>query len=216
MVQDIIIRSFDCKDRAKVRQIACDTAFMGESCTKFFDGEELFADALTLYYTDHEPESCFVAEKNSKVIGYLIGARDVAVMDQTFKNKIIMPLARKAFASGIFLKKKNIRFFYHIFLSVIRGEFSEPSFAKKYPATLHINIEDGQRCGGVGSKLIAAHLEYLKRFHVKGVHFATFSDAASRFFLKDGFRLLYQTKRSYFRHILNKDVNLYILGKTLY
>jgi hypothetical protein len=41
------------------------------------------------------------------------------------------------------------------------------------------------------------------------------SDRAAGFFLAAGFRQLYKGKRSYFRHVLHRDVPLYIFGKRL-
>jgi len=69
------IRKFESKDRGQLRSISHDTAFMGQPASVFFEGREVFCDALNLYFTDYEPESCFVAEVDSVVIGYLIGAK---------------------------------------------------------------------------------------------------------------------------------------------
>ena len=65
---------------------------------------------------------------------------------------------------------------------------------------------------GVGSKLINVYLDYLKAQEVKGVHLATMSDNAGRFFSKLGFRLLFQGNRSYFRYFLGRNVPVYIYG----
>jgi len=71
-----IVRKYKKEDRKSVRKIACDSAFMGEPCEIFFKGRDFLADVLTLYFTDYEQESCFVAEVDNIVAGYLIGARD--------------------------------------------------------------------------------------------------------------------------------------------
>ncbi|MDD5725445.1 MAG: hypothetical protein PHX28_04815, partial [Candidatus Omnitrophica bacterium] len=63
--------------------------------------------------------------------------------------------------------------------------------------------------------LVSAYLDYLRSHHVSGVHLATMSDQAAGFFSAQGFRLLYKGKRSYFKHILHRDVPLYIFGKSL-
>ena len=62
MTGEFCIRAYKAGDRRKVREISYDTAFMGESPEDFFDEEEIPADEVTLYYTDYEPESVFVAE----------------------------------------------------------------------------------------------------------------------------------------------------------
>ena len=40
-----------------------------------FEDRELFADYLTAYYTDWEPESSFVLLVNGEIRGYLLGSR---------------------------------------------------------------------------------------------------------------------------------------------
>jgi len=185
---------------------------MGEPSAVFFDDDEIFADALTIYFTDYEPESCFVAEYEGSVIGYLLGAKDVRRMDNIFADKIALPLFIKALRHRTFFNKKNMQFIFRVFLSLLKGEFKSPAFSKYHPATLHINIIKEYRAGGIGSKLINAYLDYLKEQAVKGVHFATMSDKASQFFKKQNFQLLFQAERSYFRHFLGKNVPVFIFG----
>ncbi|MFA5286745.1 MAG: hypothetical protein WC394_00520 [Candidatus Omnitrophota bacterium] len=210
-----IIRKYNSHDRAVVRQICCETALMGEPSAIFFDDDEIFADALTGYFTDYEPESCFVAEYDNNVIGYLLGAKDVRRMDKIFTDKITVPLLIKALQRGVFFHKKNIKFLFRVFLSLMKGEFKTPVFSKDYPATLHINIIKGYRMAGIGSKLINAYLGYLRALAVKGVYFATISDKAGEFFRKKSFQVLFKGERSYFRYFLDKNVPAYIYGMQL-
>jgi len=211
----IILRPFAAGDRSAVRAIACDTALMGEPCERFFDGREAVADALSAYYTDYEPQSCFVAESEGRVSGYLLGSLDVKKARNIFSRKIAPGLWARALGQGIFFKRKNIRFLARVGWSAWQGEFRDPSFTEDYPAELHINLAAGFRGRGIGGRLIAMYLDYLRRQRVAGLHFGSFSDDASVFFQKQGFEVLYRAKRSYFRHVLGRDVNLYILGKKL-
>ena len=188
----VVIRQYTTKDRPMIRQISCKTAFMGEPSAVFFDDDEIFADALTVYFTDYEPESCFVAEYDDKVVGYLLGAKDVRRMDKIFTDKIAMPLFIKVLRRGVLIRKKNVKFLSRVILSLVKGEFKTPAFSKDYPATLHININKDCRMAGIGSKLINAYLDYLRAQEVKGVHFATMSDKAGQFFSKLNFQLLFQ------------------------
>lgn len=55
--------------------MCCETGFLGKPIDPVFSDRELFADYLTSYYTDWEPESCFVLEQNDEVKGYLMGSR---------------------------------------------------------------------------------------------------------------------------------------------
>lgn len=212
---ETIIRKFGLKDREAVRSITFDTAFMGEPAAAFFSGRVIFCDALTLYFTDYEPHSCFVAENNHEVIGCLLGAKDKAAAERFIAREINPGLFLRAAAGGVFLKKKNLVFIFKALSSMIKGEFKMPDFSAAYPATLHINIKQGYRGLRVGSRLMDAYLAYLREEGVAGVHLATFSEDAGKFFLRQGFALLHTGRRSYFNHLLHKDTPVYIYGKKL-
>lgn len=208
----VLIRKFSNKDRDAVRKISYETAFIGMPGSAFFYDEEVLSDALTLYFTDYEPESCFVAEYENTVIGYLLVSKDIARMDMVFARRIRLPLLLKALRRGVFWKKKNILFLVHVFVSLLKGDFKSPSFVKEYPATLHINIKSGYRGLGIGAALISKGLQNLLFERVTGVHFATLSESAAAFFRKQDFKLLFQGRRSYFYYILHREVPIYIFG----
>ena len=69
------IRNYRPSDREAVRTLCCSTGFLGEPIDPVYEDRELFADFLTTYYTDHEPESCFVLEIEGRISGYLLGCR---------------------------------------------------------------------------------------------------------------------------------------------
>ncbi|MCX5702423.1 MAG: GNAT family N-acetyltransferase [Candidatus Omnitrophica bacterium] len=209
------IRKFRYGDRRDIRRICCETALMGQASSIFFEDDEIFADALTLYFTDYEPESSFVAEAKGNVVGYLVGSKSIKTMEKIFLRRIFSPLLSKSLLRGTLIKKKNISLFLGVLRSIIKREFRMPEFSKEYPATLHINIDKDYRGRGFGSRLIADYLTYLQREGAIGVHFATISRKASIFFAKEGFNLLYEGKRSYFKHVLREDVLIHIYGKKL-
>lgn len=70
-----LIRKYAARDRDAVRNLCCLTGFLGKPIDPIFEDRELFADYLTRYYTDKEPESSFVIEQNGVVKGYLLGSR---------------------------------------------------------------------------------------------------------------------------------------------
>lgn len=215
MPQKFIVRKFCFQDREAVRQIAIETTLMGHPAYLFFEGAEVVSDALSRYFTDYEPESCFVAEVDGKVVGYLMGALKKATAEKIFNQKIALPLLLKVFKSGVLLKPKNLIFIYDCLLDLLKNGIKTPSFIQAYPAILHINLRDGYRGQGLGAGLINAYFDYLKKNKVSGVHLATMSEQAANFFFLQGFKLLYRGKRSYFKRILRQDVPLYIFGKLL-
>lgn len=215
VLKDVIIRQYRRQDREFVRGIAWDTAFVGKPAEIFFSGKDTLADFLTLYFTDYEPESCFVAENNGRVVGYIIGANDTQKLSLIFLFKIIPRLLLKAILTGDILKRKNLRFLLNLLVSLARREFSMPDFSKDYPATLHINVDKDFRHLKIGSRLISEFLSYLAKEKIRGVFLATMSERAAKFFSKEGFSLLYTVGRSYFRYLAHKDMPVYIFGKRL-
>jgi len=209
----VIVRKFRPSDRNGVRRIAWDTAFIGKPASAFFEDEEFLKDLLTGYFTDYEPESCFVAEAGDQVVGYLIGCLDSRALDRVSMLSLAPRLLKQLIAGYTLFHKKNMRFGWHMFRSFISRELSVPDFSVDYPATLHINLLEGYRHAGCGSRLMAAYLAYLKERNVKGVRLATYSPDAGQFFRKHGFTLLFQRARTYFRYILKADVNVYIYAK---
>jgi len=215
-MEDIIIRQYNKDDCSSIRDIAWDTAFIGKSADIFFDGKDILTDLLTKYFTDYEPESCFVAlNSRSEIVGYLLGAKSTVSLARVFSFKIFPRLLISAIIKGTFLKKKNLLFIFHCLNSFLRQEFKMPDFTKEYPATLHINLKENWRDLKVGSNLIAVYLDYLVKAKIPGISLATLSNRAADFFSRQGFHLLYKAHRSYFRHILQEDLPLYIYGKRL-
>lgn len=211
---DWAIRSYQPQDRGALRRISCQTAFL-ETPVKAFSDDIVLADALTRYYTDFEPESCFAAVSGGSVIGYIIGAKDTAIMDKVFNKKIIIPLLLKALLRGVFFHPKNLKFFYHVLKSGIAGEFRMPNYSREYPATLHINIDRAFRGQGVGRELIKRYLDYLRQAKVSGVCFATLSTGARDFFIKNGFQELFHSRRSYLAPYTGEAADFFLIGAKL-
>jgi ribosomal protein S18 acetylase RimI-like enzyme len=215
MTTEIIIRSFHPNDRDAVRRISTQTAFLGNPATRFVTDEAVLADALTLYFTDHEPESCFVAVQGTRVCGYLLGAKNAGDMEKTMRNRIIPGLLGKIIRRGLLLKKINLQFLWQIAASGCRGEFFAPDFTHSYPALFHINIDEPCRRQHIGTALIDAYKGILRKESVCGVHCGTMSDPAKQFFEKNGFRVLFSGKRSYLRYRVGYAVPYYVMGALL-
>ena len=211
----IIIRKFHPTDREEVRKISCETAFLEEDRTKIITDDEILADILTKYFTDYEADSCYVAVKENKVIGYLIGSKDVARMQRIMISKIVPRLLLKAIKNNSFFQASNLRCLFYCLISLWKGEFNMPNFSEKFPATLHINISKDYRNFNLGTKLIEKFVGYLRENKVTGVHLATLSNGAKIFFTKLDFKILFQGKRTYLKYCLGKEVAIYVLGKEI-
>jgi hypothetical protein len=75
MSSDAVIRPYRPSDREVVRRLCCETGYLGKAIDPVFEDRQLFADYLTRFYTDWEPESTFVIEQNGELKGYLMGSR---------------------------------------------------------------------------------------------------------------------------------------------
>jgi len=210
----IKIRPYQPSDRAAVRHIAFATSFL-EQPGEFFDDEEILADILTVYFTDYEPASSFVAEDDGKVVGYLTGTVNSQHMDRVVLTKIGPAILRKSFRRGTLGRGKIARFLWNIFVSFCRGEFVMRDFSREYPATLHINLLREYRGQRTGERLVAAFENYLRDQKIGGVRASTFSEGAKEFFMKVGLVPLITMRRSFFRYRTGQDVNVYVLGKKL-
>ena len=82
------IRAYRASDRAAVRSIVFATGFMGDPVDWLWGDPESFADLFTRYYTDREPESLFVAERDRTVVGYLSRSVDSGVSGGAAKREI--------------------------------------------------------------------------------------------------------------------------------
>ena len=216
MPSDIIIRPYQPGDRPAVRRIACETAFRDDAPRQaiLYD-DEILADALTRYFTDYEPGSCFVEESCGQVKGYLTGTLDCRAMEQTTFTKIIPALLARAFWRGVFFRISALRFFLNVAGSFLKGEFRSPDFEADYPAMLHINIDKNFRGAGLGTRLITRFIAFLQEKKSKGVHFGTLSERAAKFFAANGFVKLHTSRRSYLRYYLKKDLPYYVFGMKL-
>ena len=213
-VTSIKIRNYQIEDRDTIRKISLESVFWGENRAYIFD-DEILADLLTIYFTDYEPLSCFVAVKENQVIGYILGAQDIRKMRKLMKYKIVPRLIYKALYHRQLLRRNNLILIKNIISSYLKGEFISPDYSKEYPATLHINITDEYRRQNLGSLLVDYFLDFLKRKNIRGIHFGVMSESAKKFFLKLNFNLLFTREFSFPRYLLGRNIPHYIMGKQI-
>lgn len=202
-------------DRNFIRDLCCRTAFLGDPVEKFFIGREILADLLTLYYTDYEPESIFIAETDNRKIGYILGCKNIRKQRKIFLKRILPLIVIKSFLKGVIFKKRNLIFLLNCTNSFIKKELFNPDFSKEYPATMHINIDCIYRGLGIGENLVKEYFDYLKKERIKGIFLTTISDKAVKFFEKMGFVILHKKKISYFDYLGFKGLYKFVLGKKL-
>ena len=185
----LTIRPYRTADRGRVREIAFETGYMGEPAAWYWRDAVSFADAWTGYYTDHEPESAFVAALGDAVVGYLVGCLDTARAPSPRAAITRLLLQRQ-----LLLRPGTAGFFWRSLADTLRdgsvpsGELSD----LRWPSHLHINLLRSARGQGAGRALVAAWLERLRRLGSPGCHLGTLAEnhAAIRFFRSVGFEPL--------------------------
>lgn len=213
--QEISIRPYREIYKAQVRNIAIDTAFMGEPGGIFWDDSEILADCLTGYYLQFEPESTFVAGSSDKIIGYLLGCTDTKRYNRIFNRQILPRIILNSLCGGALLKANSLRFAYHSLISLARGEFKRPDFSQEFPAHLHINIETQFRAKGIGTRLMEVFFNYIKDKSIKGIQAWTFSKRGNSLFKNLDFKLVYKQRVTYFDYLLQDQLFLSCWGKKL-
>ena len=209
--KEVLIRPYKTEDRKAIRRINYETSFLHKPHL-FCEDEEVVADVLTLYYTDYEPGSCFVAEARGEVVGYIIGTLDIKRMNREYGFKILLPLLIKAVVRGVFFNHKTYSFLINSFKSYAKGEFSTPDFTLQYPSTFHINVQEGFRGQKIGSRLILRAVQLIRENNVAGVQFSTMSEEPREFFINMGFHVIYQSRRCFLRYALGHDTPFYLFG----
>ena len=211
----IIIRNFKPEEKKAIREISVQSSIFGEYIEQKLLNEEIIADLLTYYFIEYEPQFCFVAEKDSEVVGYLLGSSDVQKMHKVIRSKVIPELVKKAFQSGLIFRIPNLGLMKNVLNSYFKGEFKVPDFSQEYPATLHVNISPRYRGKMIGSLLVYHFLQILKEKQIKGIHFGVLSEKAKRFFEKLGFEILFSGEYTFLRYLSGEILPHYIMGKKL-
>jgi len=211
-----VIRKYSPEDRAAVRRICYDTGLMGDPIDPYFGCFDLFADYWMDYYTDHEPESAFVAELEGRVIGYLVGCKDTSVQQEVQENTILPQIRRKFLTFGYGVEWRFFGFMRRYLRSMLRGEFVERPIGG-FPAHLHMNLAEGCRSGGIGSRLLSAYLDYLRENNISGLHLdtTTHNKLAVPFYKKWGFRLVARHPLSMYEGIIPEKVEILFFVREL-
>src|SRR4051812_8940155 len=200
-------------DRARVRELCCETGFLGKPIDPIFEDRQLFADYLTAYYTDWEPESAFVLLVDGEIRGYLLGSR------QPFRQQIYNFYNNIAlFLRGLFryraynaASKKFVRW-------ILTQAWREVPAAPRRTAHFHINLLPDARQVATTRAIMDAYLKYLHEHGEKKVfgQMVVFEDRRStKMFERYGFRVLNKMEITKYRELHPEPVYLCTVIKDL-
>ena len=207
------IRKFQRADRARVRELCCDTGFLGNPIDPVFEDRELFADYLTAYYTDWEPESAFVLLIGTEIKGYLLGSRfpfrqqlyNIYQNASIFLRGIVRYYRYNA-ASKAFVKW------------ILSTAWKEVPAAPRRCAHFHINLLAEARNVATTRAIMDAYLAYLHEKGEKRVYgqMVTFeSRRGFKMFERYGFRVVNKSRITKYDGIHPEPVYLCTVVKDL-
>lgn len=179
---NLVIRKFKSTDRDEVRKIATSTA-QGYPRSDL----QLVGDLLTDYYVNYEPEHMLVVEAEGRVVGYLSGCFNSSRCRWIKSTRVIPKAVLRALIRGE-IGWSELRYLWaFIYVAAHGGLRSSPPLG--YPAHFHINIAEGWRGQGLGTRLAEKFLRMVKKSGIPGVHVRVRKNdmQASRFFRSLGF-----------------------------
>lgn len=209
----VLIRRYESRDRETVRHLCCETGFLGKAIDPVFQDREIFADYLTRYYTDIEPESSFVLEQEGIVKGYLLGSyRPFRQQLFNFFNNI--HLFTRGMAKYPFYNKATRDFIGWI----LRTSWKEVPKAPRRSAHFHFNILPEAQGLAHSTKLMTSYLDHLRGKNVRQVYgqVVTFeARRGARVFERYGFQVLNRSEITKYRKTHPEPVYLTTVLKEL-
>jgi len=207
------IRSYRPTDRDAVRRLCCQTGFLGEPIDPVYEDRQLFADFLTAYYTDWEPESSFVLETAGELPGHLLGSRK-PLRNQLYSFWQNVSLFLKALSRYFHYNERSRRF---IRWTLVHGWREVPAVPRRTPH-FHINLLPEARRMSTTRAIMSAYLSYLYRCGEKRVYgqIVTFeSRRGEKMFERYGFKVLNRAEITKYKAFYPESVYLSTVIKNL-
>ncbi|MEO5720124.1 MAG: GNAT family acetyltransferase [Chthoniobacterales bacterium] len=207
------IRSYRSTDREAVRRLCCLTGFLGTPIDPVYEDRELFADFLTTYYTDHEPQSSFVIEKDGELHGYLLGSRR-PLLNQLYSFYQNVCLFLRALLRYPRYNAPSRRFI----IWLLKNGWREVPAAPRRTPHFHINLLADARKISTTRALLDAYFSYLSRSGEKQVfgQIVTFeSRRGERMFERYGFKVMNRAEITKYKAFYPESVYLSTVIKNL-
>lgn len=176
------IRKYQAEDRADCQRICIRTA----PPQKSEQSERALLLLYNDYYTEREPDNCFVLDDgNGNAVGYILTSSDFQSYKEVF-CAYYLPEIKRISRLQYYMRK----FAFH----------TEKRLAEKYPAHLHIDLLPGYTGKGEGGKLMEAALSNLRNKGVKGIFLGVGSrnTGAVRFYKRHGFDIILRLPGVYY------------------
>jgi ribosomal protein S18 acetylase RimI-like enzyme len=204
-----VVRPYRPADRPAIRAICADTGFLGQPIDPVFEDRELFADYLTGYYTDAEPESTFVCEVDGEVAGYIMGSR-LPRAKARYEAMHLPGLVLRGLWRGL-TRPYNAASRRYIRWVITRARHEVPFTPPDIPH-FHFNIRPRGRGIAATRELIAAFVRHLRAHGEKQMYgqVVAFEDRRGvGIFSRYGFRVIDEREVTKYRDLHPGKVYLY-------
>ena len=207
------IRKFQAADRARVRELCCETGFLGKPIDPVFEDRELFADYLSAYYTDWEPESAFVLLVNGEIRGYLLGSRHPLRQQlyNLYNNVALFLRGIVRYPRYNAASKKFVHW-------ILRQAWREVPASPRRTAHFHVNLLAEARSVAQTRALMDSYLKYLHENGERRVfgQMVVFEDRrGTKMFERYGFKVLNKAEITKYRDVHPGPVYLCTVVKDL-
>jgi ribosomal protein S18 acetylase RimI-like enzyme len=210
-----LIRPYRPEDRETLRAICADTGFLGKPIDPVFEDRELFADYLTSYYTDAEPESCFVCEFGGEVKGYVMGSRFPKKKDAYERRKLPGLVARGLWR--YFTRPYNAASRKYVKWILTQARKEQPFTPPEIPH-FHFNVRPEARSVAATVEMVDLFLGYLTAHGEKQVYgqVVTYETRrGTRMFERYGFRVIDEREVTKYRDLYPGKIHLFTILKDL-
>ena len=171
----IEIRKYEQKDKEYLRKICLETSAFDINAK---NTEKFLYLMFNDYYTEVEPDVCFVAVDEDDIpVGYIICSKNNKEYEKVF-NTFYQPEIDALGVKFAFMSRCE--------------KAAHKFYSKKYPAHLHIDLTEKCRRQGVGTKLINALKDELKNQGINSLMLScgAANKPAVNFYQKNGFKIV--------------------------
>ncbi|MEM9399319.1 MAG: GNAT family acetyltransferase [Verrucomicrobiota bacterium] len=208
------IRFYEPKDREGVRHVCCGTGFLGKPIDSVFEDRDIFADFLTAYYTDCEPELTVVVLQDGQVQGYIMGSR-FPERQKVFEMRMFPLLAARIVWNYFFVYGSATRRYINWLL--LKGRKETP-YTPKGMAHVHFNFLPEYRNVAQTRKMFDMFLRKLADYGEDAVfgQVVGFEDRRGpRMFARYGFSVRDKVEVTKFSNYVDHPVFLFTIIKNL-
>jgi ribosomal protein S18 acetylase RimI-like enzyme len=189
------IRSYQPRDLPALYRICLATGAAGSDASELYRDPLIVGHVYAAPYALFCPESCFVAEDNEGICGYIVGTSGTQEFEQRLEA-YWWPELRGLYAVPV-IGLEPLRFD-RLIAYLIHNPFRTPErISSDYPAHLHINLLPRAQARGIGRALTSHWLLHMWERGAAGAHLAvgTANPRAIAFYRRYGFAELERTGR---------------------